>query len=126
MGGRASFLLAVNRAIGAAVGFYGGGIVTARAPQFPALVGRVSEMKTPWLGLFGDDDGSIPVDDVETLRGELAAHAPVDTEIVRYAGAKHGFHCDRRPDYNEVAAKDGWACTLTWFEAHLAPVGAHA
>ncbi|HEY3832856.1 MAG TPA: dienelactone hydrolase family protein [Acidimicrobiia bacterium] len=126
MGGRASFLLAVNRAIGAAVGFYGGGIVTARAPQFPALVGRVSEMKTPWLGLFGDDDGSIPVDDVETLRGELSAHAPVDTEIVRYAGAKHGFHCDLRPDYNEAAAKDGWARTLTWFEAHLAPVAANA
>src|SRR5262245_5311240 len=95
MGGRASFLLALNRAIGAAVGFYGGGIVNERAPQFPSLVGRVPELKTPWLGLFGDDDGSIPVPDVERLRAELAAHAPVDTEVVRYAGAGHGFHCDR-------------------------------
>jgi carboxymethylenebutenolidase len=122
MGGRASFLLALNRAIGASVGFYGGGIVTERAPQFPALVGRVAELKTPWLGLFGDDDGSIPVPDVERLRSELAAHAPVDTEVVRYAGAKHGFHCDVRPDYDDAAAKDGWARTLAWFDKYLAPV----
>jgi len=122
MGGRASFLLAVNRAIGASVGFYGGGIVTERAPQFPALIGRVGELKTPWLGLFGDDDGSIPVPDVERLREALAANAPVDTEIVRYAGAKHGFHCDRRPDYKEDAAKDGWDRTLRWFDAHIKPL----
>jgi carboxymethylenebutenolidase len=76
-------------------------------------------LKTPWLGLFGDEDGSIPVPDVERLREELAANAPVDTEVVRYAGAKHGFHCDRRDDYNEVAAKDGWSRTLAWFDAHL-------
>jgi carboxymethylenebutenolidase len=126
MGGRASFLLAVNRAVGAAVGFYGGGIVTGRAPQFPALIGGVANLRTPWLGLFGDNDGSIPVDDVERLRQELADHAPVDTEVVRYADAEHGFHCDRRPSYNEAAAKDGWARTLAWFEAHMAAVGAPA
>ncbi len=126
MGGRASFLLAVNRAIGAAVGFYGGGIVTGRAPQFPALIDRVPELKAPWLGLFGDEDGSIPVDDVERLRAELAAQAPVDTEVVRYPGAGHGFHCDRRADYDEAAATDGWSRTLRWFEAHLRPLSVSA
>src|SRR5438477_2625177 len=53
-GGRVTFLVAVRRALGAAAGFYGGGIVTARFPQFPALVGDASELRTPWLGLFGD------------------------------------------------------------------------
>ena len=48
------------------------GIVTSRFPQFPALVDRAGDLKTPWLGLFGDDDQSIPVDDVERLRNELA------------------------------------------------------
>lgn len=38
-GGRVSFLVALRRALGAAVGFYGGGIVTGRFPQFPPLVG---------------------------------------------------------------------------------------
>src|SRR3954454_6051247 len=71
-GGRVSFLVAVRRALGVAVGFYGGGIVTGRFPQFPALVGEIASLQTPWLGLFGDQDASIPVDDVERLRTELA------------------------------------------------------
>lgn len=117
-GGRVTFLTAVRRAIGAAVGFYGGGIVNARFPQFPALVGEAGHMQTPWLGLFGDQDGSIPVDDVETLRAELE-HAPVDTDVIRYADAGHGFHCDQRPDYRADDAADAWNRALSWFEQHL-------
>jgi carboxymethylenebutenolidase len=120
MGGRVTFLVALERALGAAVGFYGGGIVTGRFPQFPPLVDRVEELKTPWLGLFGDQDEGIPVTDVEQLRTALEG-APVDTHIVRYADAGHGFHCDVRPAYNPDAAKDGWDRTLAWFEEHLAP-----
>jgi carboxymethylenebutenolidase len=119
MGGRVTFLVAINRALGAASGFYGGGIVTARFPQFPALVDRASELKTPWLGLFGDEDGSIPVDDVEALRTALA-QVDVPTDVVRYAGAEHGFHCDVRPSYDKAAATDAWARTLTWFATYLA------
>jgi carboxymethylenebutenolidase len=117
-GGRVTFLTALHHALGAAVGFYGGGIVTARFPQFPALAGRIASLQTPWLGLFGDQDGSIPVDDVETLRGELTK-AKVDTEIVRYAEAGHGFHCDQRPDYRPDDAADAWKRTLDWFGSHL-------
>jgi carboxymethylenebutenolidase len=120
-GGRCSFLLALRRKLGASVGFYGGGIVTARFPKFPSLIDDVAKLQTPWLGLFGDDDASIPVDDVERLRGELGAKARVDTEVVRYAGAGHGFHCDLRPDYRPDQAQDAWKRTLAWFDAHLAP-----
>jgi carboxymethylenebutenolidase len=117
-GGRVTFLVASQRALGAAAGFYGGGLVTARFPQFPALVDRASTIETPWLGLFGDLDASIPVEDVEQLRKALA-DAPVDTEVVRYVGAEHGFHCDARPAYNAEAAADAWNRTLTWFADHL-------
>ncbi len=120
-GGRCSFLLALRRAIGASVGFYGGGIVTARFPKFPSLVDQVAQLQTPWLGLFGDDDASIPVDDVEQLKAALAAKATVDTEVVRYAGAGHGFHCDQRPDFRPEPAKDAWGRALAWFDGHLAP-----
>jgi len=120
-GGRVSFLVALERTLGAAVGFYGGGIVTPRFPQFPALIDRGEELETPWLGLFGDRDESIPVEDVERLRAELA-RAPVPTEVVRYADAAHGFHCDVRESYAETAAKDAWARTLAWFDHHLAGV----
>jgi carboxymethylenebutenolidase len=117
-GGRVTFLVSSNRALGAGVGFYGGGIVTARFPQFPALVDGAKTMQTPWLGLFGDRDESIPADDVEQLRKALT-DAPVDAEVVRYADAEHGFHCDARPSYNAEAAADGWNRTLDWFGRHL-------
>ncbi len=120
-GGRVTFLAALRRKLGAAVGFYGGGIVTQRFPQFPPLVGEVSELQTPWLGLFGDRDPSIPVEDVEQLRDALKS-APVPTEIVRYAEAGHGFHCDQRDAHDEAAAKDGWNRTLAWFETHMAVI----
>src|SRR5437763_16012137 len=64
-GGRVTFLVAARRHLGAAAGYYGGGIVNARFPQFPALVDEAKTLQTPWLGFFGDEDPSIPVDDVE-------------------------------------------------------------
>jgi carboxymethylenebutenolidase len=119
-GGRVTFLVALRRALGAAIGFYGGGIVTGRFPQFPPLVDEAPSLQTPWLGLFGDQDQSIPVADVETLRAALEPLA-IDTEIVRYAGAGHGFHCDVRADFRPDDAKDAWERTLRWLDRHLAP-----
>lgn len=119
-GGRVTFLVALRRAIGAAVGFYGGGIVTGRFPQFPPLVDEGATLATPWLGVFGDLDESIPVDDVEQLRKALT-DATVDTDIVRYPDAGHGFHCDQRPGYVPGAANDAWERTIAWFAAHGAP-----
>jgi carboxymethylenebutenolidase len=124
IGGRTTFLAAVERSFGAAVGLYGGGIVTPAArfaDRLPGLLPAAAGLRTPWLGLFGDLDHTIPVEDVEKLRAELAS-APVETEIVRYGDAGHAFHCDERPGYVAAAATDAWARTLTWFERHLAPL----
>jgi carboxymethylenebutenolidase len=118
-GGRIAFLVGTARPLGAVVGFYGGGIVNARFPQFPALIERAPHMKAAYLGLFGDQDQSIPVEDVERVRTELA-NTPVPHEVVRYPDAGHGFHCDMRPDhYHEASAKEAWAKTLSWFGQHL-------
>ena len=117
-GGRVMFLVAARRHLGAAVGFYGGGIVTARFPQFPPLIDEAATLKTPWLGFFGDLDQSIPVDDVEQLRSALDK-APVDHEIVRYANAGHGFHRFVTDDHVPDAADDAWGRTLGWFAKHL-------
>ncbi|HET9442686.1 MAG TPA: dienelactone hydrolase family protein [Acidimicrobiales bacterium] len=118
-GGRVAFLVATVRPLGAAVSFYGGGIVTARTERFPAVVDRAGDLKAPWLGLFGDRDRSIPVEDVERLRSELA-RGPLGHEIVRYPEAGHAFHNDERPDnYEPEAAADAWRRTVAWLEAHL-------
>ncbi len=118
-GGRATFLVAARRALGAAVGFYGGGIVSKGYLPFEPLIDEVPNLKTPWLGLFGDADAGIPVEDVEQLR-ESRRSAPVDADVVRYPEAEHGFHCDVRDAYHPEAAADGWRRTLEWFEKHLA------
>jgi len=115
-GGRVTFLVATRRKLGAAVGFYGGGIVTSRLPIFQPLIGDTAKLATPWLGLFGDADNGIPVEDVELLRTTLDRETEVAHEIVRYPGAEHGFHCDVRASYDEAAAKDAWRRTLEWFE----------
>jgi carboxymethylenebutenolidase len=117
-GGRVSFLVSARRALGAGVGFYGGGIVSKGALPFDPLIDEAATLPTPWLGLFGDEDGGIPVEDVERLREALRA-APVPAEVVRYPGAEHGFHCDHRASYHPESATDAWARTLTWLDAHL-------
>ena len=117
-GGRVTFLTAARRTLGAAVGFYGGGIVTSRFPQIPPLVDEAASLQTPWLGLFGDDDPSIPVDDVERLREALKT-APVEAEVVRYAGAGHGFFRDVSDDFRAEASADAWQRLQDWFDRHL-------
>ncbi|MGH9082726.1 MAG: dienelactone hydrolase family protein [Acidimicrobiales bacterium] len=119
MGGTLSLYMGTLRPIGAAVTYYGGGVATGRF-GLPSLAKLAPTLVAPWLGLYGDEDQSIPVEEVEELR-RAAAQAKVDTEVVRYAGAGHGFHCDDRPTaFRAEAARDGWRRTLGWFDRHLA------
>lgn len=117
-GGRVTFLASLEFPLGAAVGFYGGGIVTPRFPRLSPLLERAGELKTPWLGIFGDLDTVIPVEDVETLRARLDG-LDVPTEVLRYATAEHGFHNRSRPSYNAEAATMAWQRTLDWLARHL-------
>ena len=118
MGGTVSFHTAVRYHLAAAVSFYGGGVAEGRF-GYPSQIDDAPKLQTPWLGLFGDEDKGIPVEDVEKLRSAVAS-APVPTEVVRYPGAEHGFHCDARPSYHEQSATDAWKRTLDWFGQHLA------
>lgn len=118
MGGTVAFVAGTLDQFGAAVTFYGGGVSTGRF-GFAPLVELAPALTCPWLGCYGDHDKGIPVDDVEALRA-AAALAPVETEIVRYPDAEHGFNCEDRPGvYDEAAARDAWARAVAFFQAHL-------
>ena len=118
MGGSVAFLAAARRGFGAAVTFYGGGVAEGRFGM-PPLVELAADLRVPWLGLYGDQDASIPVDQVEQLR-QAAAAVPGPTEVVRYPDAGHGFHCDARPDnYDAAAAADAWRRTQDWLHRYL-------
>lgn len=119
MGGSVALYAGTLRRLGAAVTFYGGGITTGRF-GLPALAELAPALTSPWLGLFGDEDQSIPVEEVEQLR-QAAATATIETAVVRYPGAGHGFHCDDRPSaYHPEAARDAWQRTLGWLDRHVA------
>jgi carboxymethylenebutenolidase len=117
MGGSVTFWVASHYPVGAAVTYYGGGIAQGRF-GLSAQLDLAKSLQAPWLGLYGDLDKGIPVDDVEALRAAVDA-APVETEIVRYPDADHGFHCDARESYHRASSEDAWARTLAWFSAHL-------
>jgi len=118
MGGSVAFYLATLGTVGAVASFYGGGITKTRL-GLPPLLELASKLCTPWLGLYGDLDAGIPVEEVEALRAATAS-ANVTTEIIRYADAGHGFHCDARPlAYNDAAARDAFQCTLDFFDEQL-------
>ncbi|MFM8862616.1 MAG: dienelactone hydrolase family protein [Acidimicrobiia bacterium] len=117
MGGTITLATAARRPLGAAITFYGGGIAESRF-GLPSGLDSAAKLQSPWLGLYGDLDAHIPVADVEQLR-VVAATASVDTEVVRYADADHGFHCDERPSFEASASADAWARTLRFLDEHL-------
>jgi len=117
MGGTVALWAGTAFDLGAAVTYYGSGIVDGRF-GLPPLLELAPTLRCPWLGNYGDLDEGISVEQVEALRG-AAAQATIETEIRRYADAGHGFNCDDRDAYREVSAQDAWEHTLTFFDRHL-------
>jgi carboxymethylenebutenolidase len=117
MGGTVALVTAARRDVGAAVSFYGGGVTEGRF-GFGPLVEEATQLRAPWLGLYGDLDQGIPVEGVERLR-QAAASSGQPTELIRYPEAGHGFHCDQRDSYEPKSAQDAWARTVAWFNEHL-------
>lgn len=116
MGGSISMHVAASRKIGAGVGFYGGGIKGRWF--FPSQLEAVQHLNAPWLGLFGDKDQSIPIEDVEELRAS-SKKSPCAVEIIRYKDADHGFNCDARTSFHAESANDAWSRMLGWFDRYL-------
>jgi carboxymethylenebutenolidase len=102
MGGTIAFLAAARLdGLTASVPYYGGRIV-AFADEKP---------RCPMQMHFGDQDQSIPMSDVETIKKKRP-----DCEIHVYKGAGHGFHCDERGSYHEPSSKLAWERTLAWLK----------
>lgn len=114
-GGRISWLYAAhNPQLKAAVAWYGkfSGNKTLTTPKHPVDV--AADLSAPVLGLYGAEDDSIPLDQVELMRQALRA-ANATAEIVVYPEAGHAFHADYRPSYHQASAQDGWQRMLAWF-----------
>lgn len=117
-GGRIVWLYAAHsKLLKAGVAWYGrlAGDKSELFPKHPLDV--AADLKAPVLGLYAGKDAGIPLDSVEKMR-EALKKAKVDTDIIVYPQAQHGFHADYRPSYNETNAKEGWSKLQAWFKKY--------
>jgi carboxymethylenebutenolidase len=110
---------AENPDVTAAVPWYGH--LQRTYPDAPGVsaFSLVEKIKVPVLGLYGEADTGIPVDDVTRFEGELKKRNP-NVEFVLYPGAPHAFFSDDRPQvYKKDAAEDAWKRCVAFFSKQL-------
>ena len=124
-GGRITWLYAEQSSnVKAGVAWYGRlvGTPSALTPKHP--LDLVAGLKAPVLGLYGGQDGGIPVATVNQMKEALADAgskgnaAAKASEFVVYPDAPHAFHADYRPSYRKDAAEDGFKRAMAWFKAN--------
>jgi carboxymethylenebutenolidase len=110
-GGRMSLALGINRPLNAICTFYGGGM--------QKLFDQLGSLKSPVLGLFGDQDMSIPAGTIEEF-DELLGKIGVHHEVIVYPQSGHAFFRDTDPrSYRPEAAKDAWGRVTNFFGENL-------
>ena len=124
-GGRITWLYAEqSKNVKAGVAWYGRlvGTPSALSPTNP--LDLAANLKAPVLGLYGGQDGGIPLTTVNQMKGALADAgvkgnaAAKASEFVVYPSAPHAFHADYRPSYRKEAADDGFKRALAWFKTN--------
>jgi len=110
-GGRMSLVLGTLRPLDAVCTFYGGGM--------QEVFGQLGSLKAPVLGLFGDQDRSIPLGTVQEF-DQLLDKIGVQHEVIVYPNSGHAFFRDMDPSsYKPVAAKDAWERVTKFFGENL-------
>lgn len=72
----------------------------------------------PIIGFFGEEDSSIPVEDVNNFESILADLGK-DAEINLYPGVGHAFANPSGQNYDAEAAEDAWEKTTAFFQENL-------
>ena len=117
-GGHVAYLAATLNDIKATASFYGAGIATETPGGGAPTLTRTPDIKGTLYAFFGMNDASIPSVQVDAIEAELTK-AGIPHRIFRYIDAEHGFFCDARASYNEVAAADAWQQVKELFQQHL-------
>jgi carboxymethylenebutenolidase len=121
-GGRLTWMYtAYSNKVKAGVAWYGK-LTSGHGPLIKRnAIDVTKELHGPVLGLYGAQDGSIPVADVEKMKGLLAQgnDNAKASEFVVYPNSGHAFLADYRPSYNEADATDGWKRMVAWFAQYL-------
>ena len=95
-----------NPNLKAGVAFYGT-LIDKNDAAPKSSIDLAPEVKEPVLGLYGEEDAGIKVEQVQQMEAALKA-AGKTAEFHEYPGAPHGFVADYRPSYRKEAAEDAW------------------
>ena len=110
-GGRQSVELAISgERLDATVVYYGGGMATSTE--------KLAPITWPVLGIFGDQDQVIPVENVRAFEASLEMLA-IENEVYIYPGVGHAFANPSGMNYAPEETKDAWQKTLRFLNAHL-------
>lgn len=111
-GGAQSLQLALNsqdHPLSATIIYYGR-LITDNA--------TLAKIKWPVLGIFGDQDSSIPVDTVKAFESALNSNN-IPNEIYIFKGVGHAFANPSGDNYAPTETKDAWDKTLSFLDKHL-------
>jgi carboxymethylenebutenolidase len=111
-GGAQSLQLALNsqdHPLSATIIYYGR-LITDNA--------TLAKIKWPVLGIFGDQDSSIPVDTVKAFESALNSNN-IPNEIYIFKGVGHAFANPSGDNYAPTETKDAWNKTLSFLDKHL-------
>jgi carboxymethylenebutenolidase len=114
-GGRIVWLYCAHAPTVRAGAAWYGRLEGAQRPETPTHPIDVAKRGlAPVLGLYGTEDSGISLESVNEMRRRLVT-AELDSEIVLFPGAPHGFHADYRDSYRPLAASEGWRRMLQWY-----------
>ena len=120
MGGRHAYLGAsVNPVFRCVVAYYGGNMFVPWGHDGPSPFDRLSNLKVPVIGFYGNDDPNPSPDDVNMIDAELDKLG-VAHEFHRYDGAGHAFQNFMSDEsYREGPTKDSWGRTVAFLKQHI-------
>jgi carboxymethylenebutenolidase len=105
-----------NPNLKAGVAFYGP--LADKSDAAPkSSIDLAPEVREPVLGLYGEADTGISVDQVHQMEAALKANGKT-AEFHIYPGAPHGFVADYRASYRKEAAEDAWNRMVGWFKKY--------
>ena len=120
MGGRTAFIgAAALQELKAAVILYGGHLFKTEGKGSLPPIEHVKNISAPVLGLYGDEDHVIPLEEIKRVIAVLDSEK-VESEIHIYRGAGHAFQDFSRSDhYRKDASDDAWRRTFEFLDKHL-------
>lgn len=121
LGGRIALLTAAGHRLGAAVGVSPTGLASDDGGLTDAVLSLAPAIRTPWLGLVGEEDASAPAAACERLAAVLDEEAPVYTQVVRYPGVGGDFYHPASESIEIAASYDYWQRTVEWLNLRVQP-----